>query len=79
MWSLGCLLYMMLTVRLPFPLPKNNRGSAMNVNYLDLDLEIEGTSPNCRNLIRRLLFEAPNMRPTIEEVLSHPFLTEEDI
>ena len=78
MWSLGCLLYMMLTVCLPFPLPKK-RGASMKVDYSDLDLEIEGASPNCRNLIRRLLFESPNMRPTVEEVLEHPFLNEEDV
>ena len=78
MWSLGCLLYMMLTVCLPFPLLKK-RGANMKVDYSDLDLEIEGASPNCRNLIRRLLFESPNMRPTVEEVLEHPFLNEDDV
>ena len=51
----------------------------MKVNYTDLDLEIEGVSPNGRNLIRRLLFESPNMRPTIEEVLEHPFLNEDEV
>ena len=51
----------------------------MKVNYTDLDLEIEGVSPNGRNLIRRLLFESPNMRPTIDEVLEHPFLNEGEV
>ena len=40
MWSLGCLLYMMLTVCLPFPLPKK-RGNNKKINYSDLDLEID--------------------------------------
>ena len=51
----------------------------MKVNYTDLDLEIEGASANCRNLIRRLLFESPNTRPTVDEVLEHPFLNEDKV
>ena len=73
-WSLGCLLYAMLTVALPFPIEKKSRASDVDYNHLDLDyLNI---SVNCKDLLSQLLTKDPERRLTIEQVLAHPFFFE---
>ena len=72
-WSLGCLLYAMLTVSLPFPTPQvhqqvdksKNRRAHCTVDYSQLDLDIVDLSENCKDLLGQLLVKDPSQRLTI--------------
>ena len=83
-WALGCLLYAMLSVSLPFPMQAHIGQSGasasspskrkVRVNYDFLDLEpIEQSGDLCKDLLTRMLVKKPDDRLTIEEVLQHPF------
>jgi len=68
-WSLGCLLYAMLTVSLPFAdqqeaLRNEPHPIVIDYNFLDLD-NIE-TSDACKDLISRMLIKDPKKRLCIE-------------
>ena len=84
MWSLGCLIYAMLTVALPFPAEDMDSADASpgkrrfhsRVDYSMLDLDFEGASIECKDLLSKLLLEEPSLRLTVEQVLEHPFLAE---
>ena len=74
-WSLGCLLYAMLTVSLPFPTWKRKRSEpgspqkrskVTTVDYSQLNLDNIMASDACKDLISRMLVREPNMRLTIE-------------
>ena len=66
-WSLGCLIYAMLTAQL--------YGGAMSqkVPTDGTDLDRLEVSPVCRDLISKLLKIDPDQRPSIQEVIEHPF------
>ena len=77
-WGLGIILYTMVCTHLPFPSKyyKEDREKKM------LKLQIPYTDPafetvdeNCIDLIRGMLEKDPNRRLTIEDVLTHPWLT----
>ena len=85
MWSLGCLLYAMITVKLPF----GSKHVVFQDNVEDLkaqgwlviahgsilDLTKMNASRTCRDLLRLLLKVDPEERPSIQTVLQHDFFT----
>lgn len=73
MWSLGCVLYEMATLKhafdgssMPAVVMKIVRGS-----YPPLH---EGYSTSLRELVRALLMRSPLDRPTIKQLLTHRFV-----
>ena len=60
-WSLGCLLYVMVSMQLP-------QGSVTLAELERLDASLE-----CKDLIGRLLVSSPEDRPPIEMIMKHPF------
>ena len=86
-WSSGISLYIMLSGTLPFNL-KNNESSDMseesNNNNIELQYsiinkepkKIEKISDEARDLLKGLLNKNPRKRLTIEQILNHPWLIE---
>ena len=69
-WALGCLLYAMLSVSLPFPTPANKGGYYQRVgsiDYTQLDLEpVAAAGDLCKDLLSRMFVKQPEKRLTIE-------------
>ena len=87
-WSSGISLYIMLSGTLPFNL-KNNESSDMSEesnNNIELQYsiinkepkKIEKISLEARDLLKGLLNKNPKKRLTIEQILNHPWLNEDD-
>ena len=90
-WSSGISLYIMLSGTLPFNL-KNNESSEMsdesnsNSNNIELQYSIinkepkkvEKISDEARDLLKGLLNKNPKRRLTIEQILNHPWLMDEE-
>ena len=68
-WSLGILLYVMLFGDVPFV----ENDEIVNA-FLDLPTDYQLTSEQCRDLIQTLLEPDPSKRPSLEQILSHPWL-----
>lgn len=74
-WSLGSVLYVMLTGEAPFrgknssEVQKQNK--AGEVAYSET---FRSLSPEAQNFVRKLLASDPGARPTAAEALAHPFL-----
>ncbi|KAK1154143.1 serine/threonine-protein kinase pim-2-like [Acipenser oxyrinchus oxyrinchus] len=65
-WSLGVLLFDLVCGHLPFRKDKDIIRGVLNFN--------KGVSKECRNLIRRCLSHCPESRPSLEEILLHPWM-----
>eukprot|EP00760_Papus_ankaliazontas_P028445 PhM_4_TR3715/c0_g1_i1/m.12259 len=72
-WSFGCILYVMLTCRFPF-------GSATDA---ELEAKIkkgaivplpDTISAEARDLVGRIIVKDPRARPTLEEIIGHPWM-----
>jgi serine/threonine protein kinase len=71
-WSLGVMLFAMVTGRFPWPVTNQ---PAMVRQILKGDYDIpKSLSTECRSLIDGMLQVNPGVRLTIGEVLAHPFL-----
>jgi len=77
-WSIGCILYAMLTGVAPFDgetdaeiLAKVKRG-----NYSVETLEDAGVTQPCMDFIAKLLTKDPNLRISSEDALKDPWITE---
>ena len=69
MWSLGVILHLLLLKS--FPVNKVTKNlTPMTMNYSGL----AKVSPNARDLLQKLICFNPDSRPSIKEVLEHPFL-----
>ncbi len=87
-WSSGISLYIMLSGTLPFNL-KNNESSSIDEesdNNIELQYSIinkepkhiEKISEEARDLLKGLLNKNPNKRLTIDQILNHPWLKNDE-
>lgn len=80
-FSLGCLLHMMLTMVLPFDAQKSRFGKISvdtvsdlsSYDFSNMDLNKVDASESCKEILERMVKRNPEERPTIQEVLEHPF------
>ena len=78
MWSLGVIMYLMLSGRPPF----NGADSeavllAVKIGHYDFSgEEWSNISESGKELISRLMMKNPNFRMTAEEALNHPWILE---
>lgn len=75
LWSIGCILYEMVTGKLPF--------TASNREELIWKINEKYTKPNCsyylNDLLEKLLAPNPVARISLLDLLSHPFLKEPQV
>ena len=76
-WSLGCLLYVMLTLQMPYrssgnvlQTGANNSKTLVNLQRLE---EVPDVDQSFKDLLKQMLQIDPRARPTIDEVLNHAF------
>ncbi|DAZ92846.1 TPA: hypothetical protein N0F65_012517 [Lagenidium giganteum] len=76
MFSMGAVLYTVLCGFAPFQAPSEEEVQARTVqgDVSFIDPEWWNVSHSARDLVRRLLSVDPNHRPSISEVLEHPWL-----
>ncbi|XP_040356488.1 probable serine/threonine-protein kinase mps1 isoform X1 [Ixodes scapularis] len=77
-WSLGCILYTLAYGRAPFQhiVARNDKLRAIiNPNFAIPFPPV--ADPNLLDVLKRCLRRNPRERPTISELLQHPFLTED--
>ncbi|KAG0629981.1 hypothetical protein M758_1G144400 [Ceratodon purpureus] len=80
-WSVGVILYFMLSGRIPFkPRKESLHGYMQEILYGTLDLERDPwpkVSNSAKSLLRHMLERDPKARYNAEQVLNHPWLREE--
>jgi len=74
LWSVGCILYALLTGTPPFECP-SVQDTLLKIRKGKFKLPDHMSEP-VQDLVRKLLDSDPNNRITIQDVLEHPFLTE---
>jgi serine/threonine protein kinase len=77
-WSLGCILYEMMTLKNPFQSAKtlpNLINMIINENYKEIS-KTKGYSMNLRNLVSLMIKLDPNERPSVDEILNISFIKE---
>eukprot|EP01023_Acetabularia_acetabulum_P009129 TRINITY_DN14038_c0_g1_i2.p4 TRINITY_DN14038_c0_g1~~TRINITY_DN14038_c0_g1_i2.p4 ORF type:complete len:144 (-),score=37.41 TRINITY_DN14038_c0_g1_i2:206-637(-) len=74
MWSLGCLLYEMISYKVPFDARSINelRAKVTAVQYTPLDPAKYKYSPTLLNLVKNLLNKDPSKRPKCVDILGTP-------
>ncbi|TWW70219.1 serine/threonine kinase 17a like [Takifugu flavidus] len=76
MWSIGVLIYVMLTGESPF-LGDDKQETFLNISQVNIDYSqdtFEGISSQAIDFIKSLLVKNPRKRATAEEALTHPWL-----
>ena len=82
-WSLGVVLYVMLSGRFPFAATGRSRINLFNA-IIGTNVRLsgaiwDGISEDAKSFISDLLTKDPIKRPTAKEALSHPWITGEDL
>jgi len=78
-WSAGVILYVLLTGILPFfaetsrELVEQVRNADETVEYC-CEQDMVGVSADARRLVKSILVADPKQRPTVEELLAHPWM-----
>ena len=78
MWSIGVIMYMLLTGRPPFD-GKDDREIIKNVRMGKYDMSLKDfkkKSHACKDFVRQLLCYDPTKRLNAAESLRHPWITE---
>jgi serine/threonine protein kinase len=73
-WSMGCILYVMLTCRFPFG-SAQGRELEEKIKAGDVIAMPAHVSPEARDLTLKLLAINPKDRPNLEEIAAHPFVS----
>lgn len=74
-WSLGSVLYVMLTGEAPFRGKNSSEVQKQNKSgQVFYGETFQSLSPEAQRFVRKLLVSDPGARPTAEEALAHPFL-----
>eukprot|EP01061_Rhynchopus_euleeides_P010991 TRINITY_DN20565_c0_g1_i1.p1 TRINITY_DN20565_c0_g1~~TRINITY_DN20565_c0_g1_i1.p1 ORF type:complete len:595 (+),score=224.00 TRINITY_DN20565_c0_g1_i1:230-1786(+) len=78
-WSLGVVLYVMLSGRFPFSAPGNSRNALFNL-IISAELRFhgqvwDGVSDDAKDFIRKLLTKDPHARPSAADALQHRWIT----
>ena len=77
-WAGGVILYFMSSLKYPFDTDEKNPKKSKKILKEKITQvphdEIEGRSKNMNDFINFLLNKDPNDRPSIKEVLEHPFI-----
>jgi serine/threonine protein kinase len=76
LWSLGAIMYMLLTGLTPFQGNGLDLIAAHSTGFVDFD--IVAPSPQAQDLVQGLLRVQPSERFTIEDVLNHEWMIEAD-
>lgn len=86
MWSMGVIIYILMCGYPPFysehptsrrAIDKSMRRKIMNGTYQLNEREWERVSMQAKDVVRKLLCVDPHERMTIDELIKHPWLTEE--
>ena len=87
-WAFGTLLYALISIKLPFPVLKQDQLTFKSLPaaadlIFKTKLSFEGstwdkTSDNLKDLIARMLEKVASKRLTIAEVIDHPWFTENE-
>ena len=76
-WSIGILLYEMIHGKSPF---KNSNVFKIYKNIVEDAIQFkEDIDPKAKHLIKLCLSNKPEMRPSINQILKHPYFTGEDL
>jgi len=74
-WSVGVNMYAMLAGKLPFKVENRSKNLAKLHACILKGCEIPSyLSPDCQDLLRKLLDPSPNLRIKMHEIMSHPWL-----
>nr|CCC50036.1 putative protein kinase [Trypanosoma vivax Y486] len=76
-WSVGCTVAEMLTGRPPWPNQANAAAAIMMIAQSvegPTELPVEEATPGCLDFMRRCFVRDPEQRPTVEELLQHPWI-----
>eukprot|EP01017_Pseudomicrothorax_dubius_P030296 TRINITY_DN3767_c0_g2_i2.p1 TRINITY_DN3767_c0_g2~~TRINITY_DN3767_c0_g2_i2.p1 ORF type:complete len:271 (-),score=44.11 TRINITY_DN3767_c0_g2_i2:68-880(-) len=73
-WSLGNILYTLLIGTLPFA-SQDVKSTYTKIRNQDYDFPMEiPLSDSAKDMIRKILVVDPSQRPTLEDIMKHPFL-----
>lgn len=81
LWAIGIIIYLMLGRHLPFDNPDDKEIARKTINQeINFKHQVWSTvSAEAKDLISKLLEKNPSKRPSIQEVLDHPWIVGDDV